>query len=384
MNRNDNSLAAIERITVIDNHCHPILRDQRIDTVRWRRAFSEAHDPAVAEHDVPSALYYRWALRQIAAFLDVEPTEDAILLARLQQPLGDYMRRLARDANIACLVIDEGYPAGDEAYTAAQTADLFAVKGVRLLRLETLVQRLAVETESFDAAEEAFRRIVHDVRANYVGLKSIAAYRTGLVISPVEREEARLAFTAVQAEARARGAVRLATKPVVDYFVCLALAEADQQRLPIQFHTGYGDPDLDLQLANPLHLRAVIERYPRAPIVLLHESYPYTREAAFLAAVYPNVYVDISAVIPFLGREEIAQAFQQALNVAPASRILYSSDATNLPELHWLGPSRARTILREVLGQMVHSAELDAASAVEFAQLILHDNAVRLYQLADR
>ena len=54
--------------------------------------------------------------------------------------------------------------------------------------------------------------------------------------------------------------------------------------LPVQLHTGFGDPDEDLHRANPA-LLAGFCRATRAggtPIVLLH-CYPYHREAGWLA-----------------------------------------------------------------------------------------------------
>lgn len=372
----------IDHIPAIDNHCHPILRDQNLDRTAWRRCFSEAHDPVVAERDVLHTLYYRWAVRQIAAWHGSDPTEDAMLLTRQHIPLPEYTRQLAETAGIECLVVDEGFPSGPGAFTADEMAHLFGVRVVRILRLETLLQRLIVETDTFEVAELAFRRHVIEARnSGYVGLKSIAAYRSGLAVGPVTRGEALVAFENVHADAIRRRQLRLTNKQVIDYFLGLALAIANEQQLPVQFHTGYGDPDLDLSLANPLLLRGVIERYPRAPIVLLHESYPYTREAAFLATVYPNVHVDVSTVIPFLDRGEIMQSFRHALGVAPSTRILFSSDATNIPELHWLGPTRARPILTEIFTDMIAHDEIDLETATTFARNILHDNAARLYRL---
>jgi predicted TIM-barrel fold metal-dependent hydrolase len=202
-----------------------------------------------------------------------------------------------------------------------------------------------------------------------------------LALKQVAREDAESAFTAVQREAHEKGSVRLVSKPVVDYFCHIALEEADRQELPFQFHTGYGDPDVDLLLANPLYLRDAIERYPRARFILLHESYPYMRQAAFLAMVYPNVWADVSMVLPPLDWGENVQSFRQIMGVAPMNRIMYSSDATNIPEMHWLGPSRARSILRLVLGEMIDRNEIDEDEAMEFARLILHDNAVEVYEM---
>ena len=60
-----------------------------------------------------------------------------------------------------------------------------------------------------------------------------------------------------------------------------ALELANRHEMPVQFHAGFGDPDLDLRQANPLHLRLVLEdpRFVRVPIVLLH-LYPFVREGA--------------------------------------------------------------------------------------------------------
>lgn len=57
------------------------------------------------------------------------------------------------------------------------------------------------------------------------------------------------------------------------------------------FVTRYGDKDLDLRLANPLHLRTLLEdkRFSRCRVVLLHASYPFSREASYLASVYHQV-----------------------------------------------------------------------------------------------
>ena len=48
---------------------------------------------------------------------------------------------------------------------------------------------------------------------------------------------------------------------------------------------------MQLELANPLHSRAVLETstYANARLVLLHGSYPFMREASYLASVYPQV-----------------------------------------------------------------------------------------------
>lgn len=56
---------------------------------------------------------------------------------------------------------------------------------------------------------------------------------------------------------------------------------------------SFGDKDLDLRLANPLHLRSVLEdkRFTNCRIVLLHASYPFSKEASYLSSVYNQVHL---------------------------------------------------------------------------------------------
>lgn len=58
--------------------------------------------------------------------------------------------------------------------------------------------------------------------------------------------------------------------------------------------SSFGDKDLDLRKCNPLHLRAVLEdeRFAKCQIVLLHASYPFSKEASYLASVYSQVDLD--------------------------------------------------------------------------------------------
>ena len=94
------------------------------------------------------------------------------------------------------------------------------------------------------------------------------------------------AFGPVKDQADRDGKLRLADKTLCDYFVLLALEIANNQEMPIQFHTGFGDTDVDLIKANPLYMRPLFQsgKFNKVPFVLLHSAYPYTRELGYLAA----------------------------------------------------------------------------------------------------
>ncbi|MBV9280930.1 MAG: amidohydrolase family protein [Chloroflexi bacterium] len=374
----------LRRLSVVDNHAHALTRRQPESDVELRAHFTEAHAPQLAREHVGSAVYYRWALRQLAGLLGVEPSEGAILRRRGEMGLAAYARHLAEEARITWLLLDEGFPPREEAFSSAEMEQMLGVRVGRILRLEALEQSLILQHATFREVVAGFdAALAGALQEGFVALKSIAAYRTGLQIEPVSDEEAERAFGPVRREAIIQGTLRLASKPLIDHFVLRALRFAAAHSVPVQFHTGYGDPDLDLRLANPLHLRPLFEEkeLSPAPIVLLHGSYPFTAEAAYLAAAYPNAYLDLAFSLPPLARLELRRMAQIAFGVAPAGKIMCSSDGTRIPEHYWLGAMRARQCLADVLGAMVDGDELSEDDARELAGMALHDNAVRVYRL---
>jgi uncharacterized protein len=372
-------------VPVVDNHCHGLYRDQTpADLVAWRTHFTESADPEMRQEHVVTTLFYRRLIRELAAFLGCSADEAAVLAARGARDSDEIIRLLLGAANIDTLLIDQGYPPADHVLPDAEVARIAGCRVAPILRLEVLMQRLIAAHDSLFNVENALRSALADIRAQgYVALKSIAAYRTGLDIRTWPREAAAHAFAEAHREVQARGSVRLAHKPLLDTLLHVAFVEAARQEVPVQFHTGYGDTDADMLLANPLHLRAVLEQraYRGMPVVLLHECYPYTRQGGYLAAVYANVYLDLSYGIPFLGYDEMLAFTRAALGVAPLSKLLYSSDGVGVPEPHWLGALYGRRILEQAFGECMASGELTLTEAETAGRAILHDNAVRLYRL---
>jgi predicted TIM-barrel fold metal-dependent hydrolase len=174
--------------------------------------------------------------------------------------------------------------------------------------------------------------------------------------------------------------VRLADKPLNDHLVLLALAVAERQQLPVQFHTGFGDADLDLLWANPLHMRPLFEngRYRHVPFVLLHAGYPYVRELGYLATLYSNVFVDVGLAIPFV-TVDIPALWSQLLGLTATSKILFSTDAYSIPDIYWLATRWGRWGLARALEAAMACGALTEAEALESAQAMLGGNAARLY-----
>ncbi len=373
-------------IPLVDNHCHGILRRQPVGAAAWRERFTESRDPGMQRDHVTTTLLYRRLIREMAAFFDCAPSEDAVLEARRGRDDDALIGDLLRAARIEALLIDQGYPPPDQVVPDAELGRLAGCRTFPMLRVEVLMQELIAAHGMLDAVVEALQAALVDVRAEgYVALKSIAAYRTGLDIQTWPRQEAQAAFDEARRTAVETGTLRLAHKPLLDTLLHVVFREAARQDMPIQFHVGYGDADADMLRANPLRLRAVLEEraYRSMPIVLLHECYPYTREGAYLAAVYENVYLDLSYGIPFLGYGEMVAFTRAAFGVAPISKLLYSSDGVGVPELHWMSALHGRRILGETLGEIVAQGDLSVAEAETAGAAVLRDNAARLYRLID-
>jgi uncharacterized protein len=372
------------QLPVVDNHCHGIVRDQAFEDIRgWRQAFTESNDPGMARDHVASTAFYRRLIRTLADFLECEPEEEAVFAARTRRDGRELTGALLLAANVDTLLLDTGFPPPEKVLPVPELGEVGGFRTEPMLRLEILMEGLLAEHDSLENVKEALAAELDDVRGRgYLALKSIAAYRTGLDIREWPREEAEESFQEYRRAARA-GHVRLVHKPLLDTLLHVALVQAARQELPVQFHVGYGDADTDLLLGNPLYLRPVLQRpdYRGMPVVLLHECYPYTRQGGYLAAVYQNVYLDLSYGIPLLGYGEMLSFTRQAFGVAPSSKLMYSSDGIGVPELHWISAIDGRRVIGEALGELVSRGELDLAAAEATGEDVLRANATRLYRL---
>jgi uncharacterized protein len=371
-------------IPILDHHCHAFLnRGIPYSTLEFQNFFSEGGDEGIVKEHTPNSVFFRWGIKELAHFLGCEPTIEAVLAARTAISLNELGARMLRDVNIPVLLIDYGLAGRDRMSIADMRTSLPACRIEPILRLETMAQDLILQYETFDQVVEAFVATVEGAReAGHVGLKSIIAYRTGLAIRETSKAEAIKAFSAVNERAHRDGKVRLADKPLNDYLLLRALEVAEKQVLPVQFHTGLGDNDLDMLYANPLHMRPLFEsnKYKHVPFVLLHASYPYVRELGYLASLYSNVWMDLGLAIPF-ATVDIPAVWRQALSLTATSKILFSTDAYSLPDIFWLAARWGRWGLAQVLEELITFGAFTQDESLEAAHQILHANAEKLYEV---
>ena len=367
-------------IPILDHHAHSLLRRPPAKAGDWLKLFTESADPDLISHHVPHTLFFQFAVKALAGWLGCEPRPETVLAERDKLGRHGWIERLIRDAGITGMLIDYGFQS-EESYHHDELAKLIPCRVEPILRLETLAQKLILQFETWDQVLDAYiAEIEGAINAGHVALKSIIAYRTGLNIREWPRSEVQAAFGPVKELARRQGLIRLATQPLNDTLVMHALDIAEHRRLPFQFHTGFGDSDVDLRLANPLNFRPLLQsgKYAHVPWVILHQGYPYVRETGYLAAIYANVYADLSLAIPF-ALSETDMLLTQLLGLAPTSKLLYASDGFSVPELFWLGAKVARDGLERVLGLQVDNGVLNVDEAYTTAEQILFHNSERLY-----
>ena len=370
---------SLEELAVVDGHCHPLFADARaLSRDAFLDLLSEGRPGAMTAH-VPHTGYYRRAIHGLARHLQCAPTVETILKQR--EALGpEAFARLFSEQKVAALLVDAGYPPG--AMSLPEMRRLLSCRVYEVFRIETCAQALLSEGLPHAEFEEHFLRELRSAAQRCVALKTIIAYRSGLAIRSWVREDAARAYQAALSRVRAGGSPRLTEKPLLDSLLLSALGIARECAVPVQFHTGLGDPDIDLLQANPLFLRPLLEdpAWAGVPFVLLHMAYPYTREAAFMTSVWPQVFLDLSLALPFLGPGAVLP-LTEILSLAPSSKLLYGSDLGGLPELLALSAGWGRAALGEALGWLVERESLTADEARAVGDQILSKNAAALYHL---
>lgn len=362
---------------LIDHHCHAIVGPTRQGDVE---GFLRCQTEAGA--DYPLRDIRQRPLDSVMRRLVHETTGKSVetdpelrdVLQGLDYP--GYCRRLFSSGRYRTLLVDTGYaPSG--AWELESMAEATDTAIVPVFRLETEAESLARQYPQFLAWRDAWHtRLTQIQRPTWAGVKSIAAYRSGLSLHPVDEAVAAQAF-----EDWIRRGGRLSHPTLVSYVVWSTAEHLIKSRIPVQFHVGYGDRDADLRTANPLHMREFLEEFsPKGLQVVLLHTYPYHREAGYLASVYPGVSMDVSLIIPH-GVTGAARVLAEALDLAPMSRVLYASDAHTRPELFGVAASVWREALGRYLTEAIHHHFISPQKALGWAQMILADNAREVYSL---
>ncbi len=286
---------------------------------------------------------------------------------------------LLRGTGVAWFLIDTGYFL-DGMLGLPEMAAVAGAQASEIVRLEQVAEQAIAAGDGTAAGFAArFRGALWQRTSGALGVKSIMAYRHGLDFDPDPPAPAAVTEAAGRwlGEIERGAAVRVSDPVLLRHLVWAGI----DRGLPVQFHTGFGDPDCDLRRSDPLWLRGFLERCePRGvPVMLLH-CYPFHRHAGALAQAYPHVYLDVGLALHYVGARAAA-VLAESLEIAPFAKVLFSSDAAGPAELHYLGALLWRRATAAVLGGWAESGDWSAADAIRVAGMIGAGNARRLYRL---
>lgn len=372
---------AVEKVEIVDAHAHNLV--DLDSSFPFIRCFSEAEGAALSEGD---SLSFKRSLRDIAKLYGCEATLSGIEAYRRSAGLHSIGSKCFGVAKISVMFIDDGIDF--DKMQEVEWHSCFVPAVSRILRIERLAEKILddeIPSRSqwtLDKFINIFMAKLKSVADKVVAFKSIAAYRSGLEINTrVSKEDAEKGLIE---DLGARKPVRIQNKSLVDYIFTRSLEVALSFDLPMQIHTGFGDKDLDLRLSNPLHLRTVLEdnRFFKCQIVLLHASYPFSKEASYLASVYSQVYLDFGLAIPKLSVHGMISAVKELLELAPIKKVMFSTDGYACPETFYLGAKKAREVILSVLSSACDEGDLTITEAVEAVEDIFKNNSHRLYDIS--
>lgn len=376
------SESAAGPLRLVDHHCHGVVR-RDLDRAAFEALLTEAGSAGPLGGSLFDSQIGFAVRRWCAPVLGLEPhaAPDAYLERRASLGHDEAARRFLEAAGLAALCVDTGFEP-EPLLAPAELGRLAHAPAHEIVRLEQVAEQCAAEIlkgGSLVGFADTVRERLTERARTAVGFKSIAAYRHGLDL-PAERPGDAEVFTA---------AVRWLT--VLDKGDPVRLADPTLHRflvwcavdlgLPLQFHVGYGDADLDLGRCDPLLLTGLLRAIEPTgiPVLLLH-NYPFHRHAGYLAQVFSNVFLDVGLATHNLGRGS-RRLVAEALELAPFGKVLYSSDAFALPELYYLGAELFRRALGAFLETGVDQDAWSADDAVRVARMIGADNARRVYRL---
>ncbi len=364
---------------MIDSHCHPIaaaggsldLSAVGLDIEAGAEADQRRRRLG------PGRLWHELLQVRLAAHLGCAVEGLAEARAEASRDWPAYVRRLFRHAELEGLVVDPGW-GGHATAGLAVTAAAAGVPIRPILRLEPVLDSAIAEGATAWECATALEAAVREAAAEgYRGLKSIAAYRTGLAIDPsadLGRAEASLRRDR-DLPVRRRG------KACRDWLLRAALGWAADLDWPVQMHTGFGDSELRLAEANPLLLDDLLltSEGRGATVVLIHGGYPWHEAVAHLATVRPNVYAECS-LVPLFAPGLVADRLLRILELAPAAKVLLGTDGHGQPETHWFA---ARTLQDAfcAVRDRCHALGARPSWVDEVETAIFRANTARLYGL---
>jgi predicted TIM-barrel fold metal-dependent hydrolase len=356
-------LNAIGNTPIIDHHAHNLLLPNEVKTRPLLSITTEAEGEALSF--TTSTTSHIRAVKQLSEILGCADTWDsvqAVIAEKRNDPDDAWAQRCFEGIETA--LIDDGLNE-KTVHPYSWHSQFTRSKCKRIVRIEKVAEtilkkHLAEKTPSESRPSSAqtlakwqkafiaaIKNAIHDEEV--AGFKSIICYRTGLAVAGAPPNDEIL--IAATERILSRNFTRLEDHDLSPLFVHLTarlISESTGHHKPLQFHTGLGDNDITLSLASPSHLQPFIKAYPKVPIVLLHASYPFTKEAGYLAGTYGNVYLDIGEVFPMVSQDGQENVIRESLELCPSEKLCWSTDGHWFPETYLLAVVQVREAMKQV------------------------------------
>lgn len=157
--------------------------------------------------------------------------------------------------------------------------------------------------------------------------------------------------------------------PVLDPYFSLA----ESLGIPACIHMGMSLPGITescpkfrVSVGNPLLLEELLNRRPKLRVRIAHMGFPFLEETIGILNVYPQVYVDTSAIDWIETREGFYSYLKELIKYGFAKRIMFGSDQMTWPD---------------AIGMAVEAIEKTDFLSAEQKRDILYNNAARFLRL---
>lgn len=375
-------------VPLIDAHAHPFCKTREPKDFAMFASSGYCPGPD-QERYARSKMHYVLMIDHLRRYYGLpEDTPDAEVEAERYRRYGadpsGYYKAMLADANIGVLCNEIGTPHGLPVFTPEENAyyrtlvpeDQFC----EIVRIERVFEGLAQEKLPFPEYVQQFhQRVDEQIRLHHaVGLKTLVAYFTGLSVRDITDAEARPSYERYILDGCDDPAAK---KDVHDHLVCMGLEACMRNGLSMQIHVGFGPSAFCLlDDMDPLGLVGLITS-PRflnkVPILLLHACDPFIKQASYLTSQFSNVFCDFSSV-GFISVDCYSMV-RTLMERAPVEKLLYGSDCVCFPETAWLAAKHGRAQVTRLLQDLVEEDLLTPARARRFGEMMLCENALRLY-----
>ncbi len=217
-----------------------------------------------------------------------------------------------------------------------------------------------------------------------VAVKSSTAYRRDINYAKVPAEKVEAIF---KKRLNEQTLTAVEKKALEDHLFWYAVDSATRSNLPVKLHTGYYAGLNRIPLSrlrnNPASATKLCRLSPETNFVFMHICYPYYEEMVTIGKHYTNGYVDMSfawIVNPIAAKDFLKKFLVTASinKVLPLGADYFFVEAV-------LGHAvMARRGIALALSELVEEGWLSLDGAMEMTDPIMHGNARRLFNLAEK